>query len=240
MLRLVVVLTALVAWPLAAAAATLVDAAKAADAQAVRALLLKKADVNQVAPDGMTALHWAARNDDEATAQALVRAGAKVNVANRYGLTPLALAAQNGRGPMLTLLLAAGANANVATQDGETPIMTAARTGSVPAIKALAAHMSADSPIHLPTPTPRTNGWVSRRSCGPPPRTTPTRSERWSKSAQTSTRGPPCCSSRSSSGPRRAWSARRFRAADGRRSCTRPVKGRSRRLARWPARRAWT
>ena len=138
MLRPIAVLAALLAWPLAATAATLVDAAKAADVQAVRALLSKKADVNEMAPDGMTALHWAARNDDEATARALVRAGANVNIANRFGLTPLALAAQNGRGPMLELLLAAGAHANVATPDGETPMMTAARTGSVAAIKALA------------------------------------------------------------------------------------------------------
>ena len=139
MLRRVALLLAVVAWPLAGAAATLVDAAKAADAQAVRTLLQKKADVNEAAPDGMTALHWAARNDDETIARALVRAGANVNAANRYGLTPLALAAENGRGPMVELLLAAGARPNVATPDGETPMMTAARTGSVAAIRALAA-----------------------------------------------------------------------------------------------------
>ena len=86
----------------------------------MRALLQKRADVNAAEADGMTALHWAARNNDLATARLLLRAGANVKAANRYGMTPLALAAQNGNAPMLELLLKAGADANAALPEGET------------------------------------------------------------------------------------------------------------------------
>ena len=39
----------------------LADAVMRSDRDAVRSLLQQKADVNAVQPDGMTALHWAAR-----------------------------------------------------------------------------------------------------------------------------------------------------------------------------------
>jgi ankyrin repeat protein len=119
---------------------SIADAVKAGDSAAVRALVQRKANVNEPQADGMTALHWAARNDDLATARLLLRAGAKADAVNRFGLTPVAMAAQNGSGAMLELLLKAGGKADTANAGGETPLMTAARTGSVPAIKALAAH----------------------------------------------------------------------------------------------------
>jgi len=48
-----------------------------ADRNTVRTLLQQKADVNAAQADGMTALHWAARQDDLETAQMLIGAGAK-------------------------------------------------------------------------------------------------------------------------------------------------------------------
>ena len=48
--------------------------------------------VTAVAPDGTTALHWAARGGDAVALDLLIKAGADVNAANRYGVTPLALA----------------------------------------------------------------------------------------------------------------------------------------------------
>src|SRR6516165_7842616 len=69
----------------------LVEAAKTADAAAVRALLKTHVDVNAAAADGTTALHWAARRDDLATVTELLHAGAHVSAGNRYGVTPLLL-----------------------------------------------------------------------------------------------------------------------------------------------------
>ena len=118
----------------------LIDAVKAGNVQAVRTALQKKADINASEADGMTALHWAARNNDLASARLLLGAGANAKAATRYGVTPVALAAQNGSAPMLEVLLKAGGDANASMPQGETALMTAARTGNAAAIKVLAAH----------------------------------------------------------------------------------------------------
>jgi hypothetical protein len=63
----------------ASAATPIIDAVKGrAIRPGLRAALQKRADVNAAEADGMTALHWAARNNDLAAARALVRAGANV------------------------------------------------------------------------------------------------------------------------------------------------------------------
>src|SRR5207249_2207285 len=78
----------------------------------VRSLLKQRPDVNGREPDGMTALHWAVRNDDAETAQLLIRSGANVKAANRYGVTPISLAATNGNATLVEALLKAGADPN--------------------------------------------------------------------------------------------------------------------------------
>jgi ankyrin repeat protein len=121
----------------------LLDAVKAGNREAVRALLKRPTaanDVNAVEPDGTTALHWAVRAEDGDTAQLLLRAGAKPNVANRYGVTPISLAAANANAALVEMLLAAGADANTSLPHGETVLMTAARTGNPEAVKALLMH----------------------------------------------------------------------------------------------------
>src|SRR6184192_3352322 len=60
----------------AASDARLIDAIKAHDTAAVRALLKARADVNATQGDGATALHWAARYDDLPAVDLLLRAGA--------------------------------------------------------------------------------------------------------------------------------------------------------------------
>jgi len=120
--------------------APLIDAVKAGDTAAVRAMVAKRADVNASEVDGTTALHWAAHFDNLAAADVLIRAGANVRAANRYGITPLYLASLNGSAPMIEKLLKAGADANGAAPEGETPLMTAARTGNVDAARVLLAH----------------------------------------------------------------------------------------------------
>ncbi|MCE2543459.1 MAG: ankyrin repeat domain-containing protein [Acidobacteria bacterium] len=117
----------------------LVEAAKRADADAVRTLLNGGADPNAPEADGSTALHWAARVDNVELADLLLAGGADVSASNTFGVPPLWLAAINGSGPMLDRLLAAGADPDTASAAGESVLMIAARTGRIAAIEALLA-----------------------------------------------------------------------------------------------------
>ena len=121
----------------AAADLRVVDAVKAQDAAAVRALLKQRADVNAPDVEGMTALHWAAHWNDLDTVTLLIAAGARAAVANRYGVTPLHEAATVGSSEIVNALLRAGADANAAYGDGETALMVASRTGNADAVRLL-------------------------------------------------------------------------------------------------------
>jgi ankyrin repeat protein len=121
----------------AAAPAPLVDAAARGDLAAVRALIVKKTDVNAARVDGLTALHAAVHADRLDIADALLRAGATPAAVDRYGVTPLYLAAVNGNADMIRRLLAAGVDPNAVDPGGETALMTAARTGTPAALRAL-------------------------------------------------------------------------------------------------------
>ncbi|MXY17480.1 MAG: ankyrin repeat domain-containing protein, partial [Acidobacteria bacterium] len=137
-----VVLFAWFAAPDRAAAAgdpPLVEAAKASDTAAVRALLDGGADVNAPSADGATALHWAAHRDALGTLEVLLAGGADVAAVNRYGVSPLTLACTNGSAPVIGRLLDAGADPNTALPGGETALMTVARSGSSEAVALLLA-----------------------------------------------------------------------------------------------------
>ena len=114
----------------AADRAPLVDAARTADAAALRALIRQGADVNAAAADGTTALHWASYRDNLDMADELIRAGAKVDAANDLGATPLWTASMNGSAAMVKRLLQAGAHPNLTLLLGETPLMIACRSGN--------------------------------------------------------------------------------------------------------------
>ena len=158
-------------WPLAALAVLLlclppgaaarvadpglIEAVKAGDAEAVRALLDRGADVNVPATDGATALHWAVHRDDAGLVDLLLAAGAAPAAANRYGVQPVGLAAENGNAAILERLLEAGAGANAALPGGETALMTAARSGNPNALRVLIAHgadVNARDATHAQTP----------------------------------------------------------------------------------------
>jgi ankyrin repeat protein len=117
----------------------LLDAAKRADAEAVRVLLQKHVDVNTASADGTTALHWASYRDDLESADLLIRAGARVNAATDLGVTPLWNASLNGSEAMVQRLLVAGADPNAALLAGETPVMVAARSGYPAVVEQLIA-----------------------------------------------------------------------------------------------------
>lgn len=138
--RLVIVsLVAAVALHASETELRLVEAAKRGDAGAVASFLQSGLDANAAAPDGATALLWAAHLDNRGMAEKLLSSGANANAANRYGVTPLMLACTNGSTPLVELLLKAGADPNAATPTGETILMTAARTGRPEVVRALLA-----------------------------------------------------------------------------------------------------
>jgi ankyrin repeat protein len=115
----------------------LVDAARRADREALRALIKDGASVNVVAPDGSTALLWASHRDDVESVELLIGAGADVNAANELGATPLWAASTNGSAAVVERLLAAGANPNLALRLGETPLMIASRAGNAAVVEML-------------------------------------------------------------------------------------------------------
>ena len=119
--------------------APLLDAVRAGDTAAVRALLGQGADVNAAEADGTTALHWASYRDDATTVELLLSAGADVEAANQYGARPLSLASAGGYTQTLAALLEAGADPTLMTA-GVPPILSAARTGNVDAVRLLARH----------------------------------------------------------------------------------------------------
>jgi len=119
---------------------SLLEAARAADGKAVRALVGLKANVNAAEGDGTTALHLAVHHDDAAMVELLLQAGARPMAANRYGVTPLSLAATNANAAITERLLQAGGDANATLPGGETVLMTAARSGDVATVKVLLAH----------------------------------------------------------------------------------------------------
>jgi len=122
---------------LAATDSAVVTAAKDGDLRTVRALLAKKANVNEPARDGSTALLWAVYHSDAEMTKALLAAGAKVDTPNKYGVTPLIQAGRGGDTALIDLLLKAGAKASLAHPDGETALMAASRTGRADAVRLL-------------------------------------------------------------------------------------------------------
>ncbi|HET7130701.1 MAG TPA: ankyrin repeat domain-containing protein, partial [Gammaproteobacteria bacterium] len=124
----------------AAAPAGLVDAASQGDHAAALAELERGADAKAKAPDGTTALHWAAYHDDADLVARLIKAGADVNAANDYGSTPLGEAVTVGDPAVVKQLLEAGADANAPGKDRATPLMLAARGSSVESARLLIEH----------------------------------------------------------------------------------------------------
>ena len=114
-----------------------VEAARRDDLAAVRALIAKRENVNEISQDGSTALLWAAYHSDLAMTRALIAAGAKVNTPNKYGVTPLLQASRSGADQVVQALLRAGADPSLGHPDGETPLMAASHAGSLPIVRLL-------------------------------------------------------------------------------------------------------
>ena len=122
----------------AAGPAPVAEAAMKRDREAVRALLKNGEDVNAAQGDGMTALHWAARNGDLELTQMLLYAGANVKAATRLGgYTPLLMAADQGHAGVIAALVAGGADVKASNALGTTPLMLAAASGNPQAVTIL-------------------------------------------------------------------------------------------------------
>jgi len=131
-------LVLLIPGAMAAVKSDVADAAQRGDKAAVRALILKKADVNAPQIDGTAALHWAVQANDAELTDLLLRSGANVSAATVAGATPLQLAAINGNAAILGRLITAGADPNASlTRSGDTALMIAARTGKADAVRVL-------------------------------------------------------------------------------------------------------
>jgi uncharacterized protein len=126
---------------------SLVDLVRSGQREAVLAAITSPAvDVNVPAPDGSTALLWAAYNVDHEMVSALLKRGAKVNAANRFGDYPLTEAVKLGDVELVRMLLDAGADPDSPNQDGETALMLASSIGSLPIAEMLikrGAHVNA-------------------------------------------------------------------------------------------------
>src|SRR5687767_7857582 len=134
----VVVAMAFATWLQAASPAPVADAAMKRDTEAVRALLKTGEDVNAAQGDGMTALHWAARNGDLELTQMLLYAGANVKATTRLGgYSPLLMAADQGHANVIAALVAGGADVKAANALGTTPLMLAAASGNPQAVTIL-------------------------------------------------------------------------------------------------------
>lgn len=120
-----------------AAETTLVEAVESGDRATALRLLAGGADPNALAPDGASALMWAAYHGDTDLVRALLDAGADPTMRNEFGSSALTEAAIIGSTPIIELLLDAGADPNTETPEGETPLMEVARSGNVDAARLL-------------------------------------------------------------------------------------------------------
>ena len=122
--------------------APVADAAMRGDVDTVRVLLRSGADVNEAQGDGMTALHWAARNDDVELAEVLIYAGGDLDAGTRIGrYTPLHVAAREGNSRVVEALLEAGSSPEaVTTNSGATPLHLAASSGDSRIVSQLIEH----------------------------------------------------------------------------------------------------
>jgi hypothetical protein len=108
----------------------------------VQALLAMGVPVDELDPDGITALGWAAIGNQIELARRLIARGADVNHVDRKGMTPLLYAASIdfGDSAMIDLLVKSGARLDVRTKAGLTPLDLARQYKHTHLIASLTVH----------------------------------------------------------------------------------------------------
>ncbi len=105
--------------------AELNNAVMAFDAERVKFLLAKGADVNKLNDNGYAPLHTAARSRNSDLVQLLLAHKADANLADSDGMTPLIHAIMRNHVPSIEALIAAGADIERETKQGYTPLEVA-------------------------------------------------------------------------------------------------------------------
>lgn len=118
-------------------APALIEAVESKRSESAYELIREGVDVNLAAPDGTTALMWAAHHGDVELARRLIEAGANASLVNEYGASAISQAATIGNARIIRLLLDAGVDADSSNPHGETALMAVARTGNVEAARLL-------------------------------------------------------------------------------------------------------
>lgn len=118
---------------------TIVSAAAANNLNDVRTFIARRVNVNQVDPQGRTALSYAAELGNVEIGQELLNARASPDQRDKLGNVPLHWAANNGRVDAIKLLLAAHATVDAPDRQGITPLMSAIAHNQLASVKALLA-----------------------------------------------------------------------------------------------------
>jgi len=118
----------------------LIAAARNGDTDRALELIAKGADVNVRAPDGTTALMWAAHTGQVPLVERLLKGHADVRIANEFGATAMSEAATFGDTEVIESLVRAGADVDSPNADGQTALMILARTSNVKAAEFLIRH----------------------------------------------------------------------------------------------------
>jgi ankyrin repeat protein len=121
-----------------------VFATVAGDAQTVEYLLGHGTSANELDPDEISLLAWAAIENRPDVVRVLLAHGADVNHVDSYGMTPLLYAASIdfGETAVVEQLVAAGADLTVKTREGLTALELARRYRHEPTARVLAARSS--------------------------------------------------------------------------------------------------
>ncbi len=117
--------------------AELTNAVLAFDAERVKFLLGKGADVNKLSDQGYAPLHSAARSRNSDLVKLLLEHKADANLADSDGMTPLVHAIMRNHVPSIEALLAAGADIERETKQGYTPLEVAIGEDQLFAARAL-------------------------------------------------------------------------------------------------------
>lgn len=121
----------------------LMNAAKDGNAEAVKQILDRGADVNVATSKGKRALMLAASEGHADVARLLVARGAEVDAADEYGTTALIVAATAGHTEVAALLLEHGADPTARDSSGGSPLVNATFFGHTETVKLLLSKLSA-------------------------------------------------------------------------------------------------